>query len=115
MSRSLPHDVRRPLSFGELIATLDSVIGETVAAPVGNLGLRSRFVAIGELRRRELSWAPAFSIGDLFVIVLDEPDYRSASISTYDEDARFEITLTFRDVSLSIGSPDLLAGDIEGF
>ena len=115
MSRSLPHDVRQPLSFDELIATLDSVIGETVAAPVDNLGPRSRFVAVGELRRRELSWAPAFSIGDLFVIVLDEPDYRRASLDTYDGNTHFAITLTFREVTLSIGSPDLLAGGVEGF
>ena len=115
MTRSLPHDVSQPLSFDELIATLDSVIGETVAAPVEGLGERSRFIAVGEPRRLELSWAPAFAIGDLFVIVLAEPDYRSAGLSTYDGNTHFHISLTFREVTLSIGSPDLLAGDLEGF
>lgn len=112
----LPMNTSTSLTYGELIATLGLLVGEHVCVPIqdgtpdGAQG-RSSFQATGALRRLPLPWAPAFAVGDVFTLVLDEPDFEAASLWTFDGNRSYEVRLQFGDVHLKLGTPERVGTD----
>lgn len=116
----LPSETKGPLTFTELLSTIDLVVGEVVCArfdtqqqiePVS----QTVFQASGILRPLELSFAPSYAVGELFILVLDESDFVAADIYTFDGNSFYEIGMQFSKARVIIGSPEHMGADYEGF
>jgi hypothetical protein len=114
MRGDLPPDCHRSLDYASTIETLGLLEGETVCLliPGGSGdGKASRIQSKGVLRHYAYGWAEGFAIGEAARVLLYEPDFISAGLSTADGARFFSVGITLADLDFSIGDPDSLETD----
>lgn len=105
------------MDYGTLIETLDLLVGEAVVVDVALGPTRtSRAAASGTLVRMPSGALPGhlFGVGDLFVILLDEPDLSTAHLRTFDGNDFFEVTFRLGQATLILSDPGLNGMDYQG-
>jgi hypothetical protein len=110
----LPSDCHRSLDFREAIATLRLLEGEEVVLFIGggpgqvtgDAIACSRIQAKGALRYYDYGgWAEGFAIGDAARVLLYEPDFVEAALTTLDGNAFYTVGIRLVDVAFSVGNP----------
>lgn len=114
MRDELPNDNHRSLDFRETIDTLRLLEGVEVVLVIsggpgqmtGDAIALSRIQAKGALRHYGYGgWAEGFAIGDCARVLLYEPDFVEASLTTMDGNAFYSVAIGLVDVAFSIGNP----------
>jgi hypothetical protein len=110
----LPTDCHRSLDFRETVATLRLLEGEVVVLFIsGGPGqmtadaiASSRIQAKGALRHYDYGgWAEGFAIGDSARVLLYEPDFVDAALTTLDGNAFYSVVIRLVGAAFSIGNP----------
>lgn len=58
---------------------------------------------------------PTFAVGDLFVLVLDRPDFREARLRTHDGHSFYAVFMAFGAVHLTLADVGSAGMDYEGY
>jgi hypothetical protein len=113
-ARTLPEEVsRQVLSFDELLATLDSLLGEEVAVPLARksqlvsgaamVGPLSRLVSPGDCAR--------YGVGDSGFVVLRRTDVSGATLTTLEGSFYFIVQVSLQDgLELLVSDPEVGPG-----
>jgi hypothetical protein len=114
--RTLPQEVlRQPLSFDELLAALDSLLGEAVAVPLApESGLVTNAATVGPLSRLLGPTDVArYGVGDSGFLVFRKPDVTSATLTTLEGNFFFRIEVLLQGGGLLvISDPEIGSGSI---
>jgi hypothetical protein len=96
-----------------MIETLKLLDGEVCLFISGGSadGKGSRVQAKGVLRHYAYGWAEGFALGDAARILLYEPDFVSAHLSTFDGVDFFSVGIKLANIEFSIGNPALVETD----
>ena len=117
MRADLPDEADKSLDFDALLAVLGDLVAENVCVEVDNDRVRgSRFTASGSLRRiAGPAGLPTFAVGDLFVLVLDRPDFREARLRTHDGHSFYAVFMAFGAVHLTLADVGSAGMDYQGY
>jgi hypothetical protein len=116
MRQGLPDHADAALDFEALVAVLDQLAGEDVCVDLGDTRFASRFAASGRLRRTVgPSGLPAFAVGDLFVLVLDQADFEDARLRTDDGHSVYAVSMAFGAVRLRLADVGSAGMDYQSY
>ena len=122
MRSELPPDCSRSLNYASMIETLKLLEGEELSLFIdggpgeytesGSGARASRIQAKGMLRHYAYGgWAEGFALGDGARILLYEPDFISATLTTVDGVDLCWVTIELAEIGFSIGNPGGMESD----
>ena len=109
--RTLPREFSGAITFPDVVATLDLLVGETTCVSVRSDPRAKPFLeAIGELGRSKAQ--THFSIGAHLVLALDEALCREARLVTLEGNFYFKIALMVGGTYLTIGDEEIVGSGL---
>jgi len=108
----LPKEHNGPLAFAQLLETLDTLAGERVVLmPLEGEASGGGLEVAGTLRRLVGPRGNLFALGESAWLDLDEADFRTASLRTFEGNNFFHITVELKRNAMILGNEGLLGSD----
>lgn len=109
--RTLPREFSGSITFFDVVATLDLLVGETMCLSARSDAHAKPFLeSLGELARSK--GQTRFSIGDHLVIALDEVLCREAPLVTLEGNFYVKIALMVGETYLTIGDEEIVGSGL---